>query len=120
MAGLIETHGFVADCDCLDCAIIARDKLRAFAQDVMECWPMGDVDGGALQDMAEKNGLIVAEVRHEDCSDSNGNGCNCAGCNSPQDWELGVVCYRKQPLLLGHNATELSRATLSQDKTDAA
>lgn len=55
------------------------DKLRAFAQDVMQAWPIGDVDGGELQDYAIKHGLI-----------------------SLQDpWAEGIECYRKTPLLTG-------------------
>ena len=88
------------------------DALRAFAQDVMECWPIGDLDGGTLQDAAEKHGLLKPEVRHEDCSDTNGNGCNCAGNCSPKEWEDGVVCYRKTELLLGHNVRINRRALL--------
>ena len=29
-----------------------RDALRAFAQDVMRCWPEGGIDGGDLQHLA--------------------------------------------------------------------
>lgn len=51
-----------------------RDALRAFAQAVMECWPMGDLDGGTLQDAAVAHGLLIPETRHEPCAE----GCNCA------------------------------------------
>lgn len=73
--------------------------LRAFAQEVMECWPMGDLDGGTLQDAAVKHGLLKPETRHEPC----GEGCSCAEYADAQEWEGGVVCYRKTPLLKGSN-----------------
>ena len=76
-----------------------RDSLRAFAQAVMECWPMGDLDGGTLQDAAVAHGLLVPETRHEPCAE----GCNCAENADAQDWSFGVVCYRKTPLLKGYN-----------------
>lgn len=58
MFDLIEKHDAVPDCDCHDCAIAARDKLRAFANDVMRAWPEGGVDGGELQESALRHGLL--------------------------------------------------------------
>ena len=81
-------------------AEIERDSLRAFAKAVMECWPMGDLDGDILQDAAVAHGLLVPETRHEPC----GEGCNCAENADAQEWSFGVVCYRKTPLLKGSNA----------------
>jgi hypothetical protein len=72
-----------------------RDELRAFAQAVMECWPMGDLDGGTLQDAAVAHGLLVPETRHEPCGES----CSCAENADAQEWGFGVVCYRTTPLL---------------------
>ena len=77
-----------------------RDSLRAFAQAVMECWPMGDLDGDILQDAAVAHGLLVPETRHEPCAE----GCCCAENADAQEWSFGVVCYRKTPLLKGPNA----------------
>ena len=79
---------------------IERDALRSFAQAVMECWPMGDLDGGELHDAAVAHGLLIPETRHEPCAE----GCNCAENADAQEWRLGVVCYRKTPLLKGPNA----------------
>lgn len=59
-------------------------KFRAFAQDVMACWPEGDVDGGHLEELAVKHGLL--ECRDYYASD---------------EWAGGIICYRKTPLLLG-------------------
>ena len=81
-------------------AEIERDSLRAFAKAVMECWPMGDLDGGTLQDAAVAHGLLVPETRHEPCAE----GCNCAENADAAEFESGVVCYRKTPLLKGPNA----------------
>ena len=36
--------------------------LRAFARDIMAAWPDGDVDGGALQEIAVAHGLLVPPV----------------------------------------------------------
>lgn len=76
-----------------------RDSLRAFAQAVMECWPMGDLDGGTLQDAAVAHGLLVPETRHEPCAE----GCCCAENADAKEWTSGVVCYRKTLLLKGPN-----------------
>ena len=75
-------------------------KLRDFARAVMECWPMGDLDGDTLQDAAVAHGLLKPETRHEPC----GEGCNCAQYAEASEFESGVVCYRKTPLLKGPNA----------------
>ena len=45
------------------CAAIESEceKLRAFANEIMDCWPDGDVDGGFLQELAIWHGLIVPD-----------------------------------------------------------
>lgn len=73
--------------------------LRAFALAVMACWPEGAPDGGDLQAIAEKHGMLKPETRHEPC----GEGCNCAEIADAQEWSFGVVCYRKTLLLMGPN-----------------
>lgn len=73
------------------------DALRAFAKAVMEVWPMGDLDGGTLQELAEQHGMLKPETRHEPC----GEACSCREYADAQEWEGGVVCYRKTPLLIG-------------------
>lgn len=69
--------------------------LRAFARDVMAAWPDGDVDGGALQEMAVSHGLLVPEARTEPCGDE----CECAGYYDQAEMADGVTCYRRGPLL---------------------
>lgn len=81
----------------LDTVTAERDALRAFAQDVMESWPEGDVDGGDLQDAAEKHGLLKPVTLGEPCADD----CFCAGFYGDDEWKTGVTCYRKTPLLTG-------------------
>ena len=81
-------------------------QYNPFAQAVMECWPMGDLDGSTLQDAAVAHGLLVPETRHEPCAE----GCCCAENADAQEWSFGVVCYRKTPLLKGPNALAQGRA----------
>ena len=69
------------------------EQLRAFAQAVMESWPEGDVDGGHLQDIAEKHGLITPLNVTEPCSET---GCMCKEMDN-----LPGICYRKTQLLTG-------------------
>lgn len=72
-----------------------NETLRAFARGVMAAWPDGDVDGGALQEIAVAHGLLVPETRTEPCGDA----CECAEYHSPEDMADGVTCYRRGPLL---------------------
>lgn len=76
-----------------------RDKLRAFAQDILEGWPdVGYLDGFELQELAHKHGLLVAESRAKPCADE---GCACAEVVDPDEWDEGVTCYRTTALLKG-------------------
>jgi len=77
-----------------------NDKLRAFAQGIMEAWPEGSgLDGDELQDIATKHGILAPEILHEPCREF----CYCAEYAAPDEWIDGVVCYRKTALLLGEN-----------------
>jgi hypothetical protein len=80
-----------------------RDALRAFALAVMEHWPLGDVDGGSLQDYAVKHGLLTPESRTAPCSE---DGCNCAEYYSADEWAEGIICYRKSPLIIAARREE--------------
>lgn len=75
--------------------------LKLFALAMLENWPLGDVDGGELQDEAVKRGLLVPETRTEPCSEE---GCNCAEYYSAEEWGIGITCYRKAPWLKGVGA----------------
>ena len=72
--------------------------LRAFAQEVMDCWPDGwGIDGDDLQCIATEHGMLRPEIRNEPC----GDGCRCADLVLPAEWNDGVVCYRQTALLTG-------------------
>ncbi len=78
-----------------------NEKLRAFAQAIMEAWPDGGIEGGDLQEIAHRHGLLALELRYEPC----GEWCNC---NDGVDvdggeWERGVECYRRTALLMGES-----------------
>lgn len=75
------------------------EKLRAFAQKMLEGWPddFGDVDGFTIQEAAVECGLLEGETRHEPC----GEDCNCT--NYHGDMSGGVTCYRRTALLMGPN-----------------
>lgn len=77
------------------------DKLRAFAQDIMNIWPEGDVDGGELQEIAVKHGLLKPEIRHEGCG-NNDYRCYCEEYCTSEEFVAGVECFRKTPLLNGN------------------
>ena len=73
------------------------EALRAFAQGVMSYWPHGDVDGGDLQELAAKHGLLKSETRTEPCGET----CGCSEVVASDEWPDGVECFRKTPLLTG-------------------
>jgi hypothetical protein len=69
------------------------DKLRAFAQAVLDGWPdVPQWDGFDLQDLAVKHGLLEATTVTEFC----GEGCQCAEVN-----EFPMECFRFTALLKG-------------------
>lgn len=75
------------------------EKLRAFAQDIMNEWPdVGTLDGLDLQELAVKHGLLAETTHHKPCAEEE---CNCAGMVNERDWQEGVQCYRGTPLLKG-------------------
>lgn len=77
-----------------------RDKLRAFAQDIMDDWPdVGTLDGFDLQELAVKHGLLAETIHHKPCAEE---GCNCAEMCDERDWQEGVQCYRATSLLKGN------------------
>jgi len=76
-----------------------RDKLRAFAQEIMEGWPyVGMLDGFDLQELAVKHGLLAETTCHKPCAEE---GCSCAEMVDEQDWKEGVQCYHSTDLLKG-------------------
>ena len=76
------------------------ENLRGFVREIMESWPLGDVDGGALQDLAIKYGLLKLKEPPptEPCS----AGCTCRYAYELKDFAAGIVeCYEKTELLRG-------------------
>ena len=74
-------------------------KLRAFANDIMEAWPDGGIEGDDLQEIATRHGMLAPEIRYEPC----GEWCQCNGIGGydSDDWQRGVECYRRTALLTG-------------------
>lgn len=75
-----------------DCREAEHSQLLAFAREVMECWPIGDLDGGELQEIAKKHGLLQPEMRYAPCRE---DGCICAEYLDDDEFTNGVTCYRK-------------------------
>lgn len=85
--------------DVRDAVIRERDKLRGFARAIMESWPLGDVDGIDLQEMAIEHGLIAPAdpAPTEPCGES----CACVEYYAADEWAKGAECYRRTALLTG-------------------
>ena len=74
------------------------ENLRGFIREIMESWPLGDVDGGALQDLAIKYGLLKLKEPPptEPCSDE----CTCGYAYEFGDFAAGLVeCYERTELM---------------------
>lgn len=69
------------------------EKLRAFAQRILMDWPdTPDIDGGDLQELAVKSGLLEGHEVTQACGET----CTCADYD-----EFPMTCYRKTDLLMG-------------------
>ena len=79
-----------------------RNSLRDFANDVMESWPHGDVDGCDLERMAVDHGLLA--LKDPKPTEPCGDNCACSGYPSPEEWAEGIDCYVRTPLLKGDSA----------------
>jgi len=78
------------------------NSLRDFANGVMESWPHGDVDGYDLERMAVDHGLLA--LKDPKPTEPCGDNCACSGYPSPEEWEEGIDCYVRTPLLKGDAA----------------
>lgn len=78
-------------------AIIEIQKFRAFARAIMKSWPEGDVDGGELQAIAVRHGLLTPTTLYAPCGDS----CLCADTFGEDEFAEGITCYRKVDWLIG-------------------
>jgi hypothetical protein len=95
----------------LEAAQADNARLQAFAQAVMLSWPDHDVDGGDLQEIAERHSLIVPVEVTEPCSDN----CPCAEVDS-----FPLTCYRKTPLLALPTDHAALDARLAQERERCA
>lgn len=67
-----------------------RDQLKAFAIEMVNAsFEGGSFDGGDIQDIAVKHGLLRIEQREGEC----GEGCAC------REYGFPAECYRKTPFL---------------------
>lgn len=72
-----------------------QEKMKSFINELFEDYEGGsDLDGGDLQDLAEKHGILVPTIHHEPCSDGELNECVCAGICDDDDFKAGVKCFR--------------------------
>lgn len=98
-------HGIETSTVCFDCdqepkqyktageSMTDLEKLRAFAQFVLEDWPEGEPDEFELQDKAIEYGLLEGHMATEPC----GENCWCES----YDGKFPLTCYRKSKLLTG-------------------
>lgn len=73
-----------------DALLAERDALRAFANEIVSgAFEGGSFDGGDIQDMGAKHGLLRIEQRDDEC----GEHCAC------REYGFPAECYRKTELL---------------------
>lgn len=78
--------------------------LRGFARDLMDDWPdCGELDGGALQDLAAKWRLLASVEMPAPCSEET---CACAVVLDDDEWPS--TCYRRTTLLTGNPESDRS------------
>lgn len=74
------------------------ERLRAFAQFILESWPdFALPDEADIQDKAEELGLLEGFTVKEPCREN----CWCADYYSRDDMAEGVTCYRRTKLVMG-------------------
>lgn len=83
---------------------MSEEKMKAFIKDLFdEYYPeCGDIDGGELQDLAEKHGILVPEIHHEPF----GEFCNCDQVCSDEEFEEGVKCFHLANWLSANERTD--------------
>lgn len=92
-------------------------QLIDFANQVLNDWPeLCDLDAFEIQDIAEKHGLLVPEIRHEPC----GEECMCATMGDGTEFIKGMKCFHKAEFLLAADIEEVLVATYQRPElTDA-
>lgn len=74
------------------------NQLALFALKILEEFPdLSDLDGFEIQDLAEKYGLLIPEIKHEPCSDEL---CSCRELYSAEEFKEGVRCFHIADWLL--------------------
>lgn len=83
-----------------------RDKLAAFAREILEVWPDGDdLDGGDIQRIAVKHGLLIGQTVHAPCNNGDPDkACACYEYHYDQEFEGGLTCYRRADMVKGGEA----------------
>jgi hypothetical protein len=79
-----------------------RDQLLEFARDILSHWPDGgDLDGGDIQGLAVKHGLLIGKTVNAPCNAENAdiNPCSCAEFCDAEDFTAGVTCYSRAEFL---------------------
>lgn len=72
--------------------------VEGVSKDILEAsnWPDGgDLDGGTLQDILVKWGILTPVIAHEAC----GEHCVCAEYYDREEFMEGVTCYRRAEFL---------------------
>jgi len=88
VTNLAEGHARIVDS--LRAQLAERDALRSFANEIIAAaYEGGSFEGGDIQDMAVKHGLLRIESRVAECGES----CAC------REYGFPAECYRKTALL---------------------
>lgn len=73
---------------------LTKEQIESLAKFVLEilddCPDFGYLDGGDIQDLAEKHNLLIPQIVYEPC----GENCSCAECYTDEEMQKGVTCYR--------------------------
>ena len=80
-----------------------RDQLLEFARDILQHWPDGaDLDGGDIQEIAVKRGLLIGRTVNEPCHGGDPDKpCACSVYCDNVDFANGVTCYSRAEFLIG-------------------
>lgn len=80
-----------------------RNALRGFVADILDDWPdCSSLDGGDIQSLAVKHGLLAGTVVHVPCNGGDPDKpCHCEEYCTPDEFHLGVTCYRRTDLVKG-------------------
>lgn len=86
-------------------------SLLAFARDILASFPEGGLDGGDLQEIAVKHGLLVPETRYAPCGED--GACSCAEYVAADEFADGVTCYRRAEWLKAPAAADTGQLDMA-------